>query len=213
ARIKRAMSIMGRSEEDAELDASKLIYPAMQVADMVEMDLDVALGGMDQRHAHMLLRDIAPKQGWKKIVAVHWSLLPSLLGGGRMDSYDIKMSKSKPETCIFLHDEPDEIEKKINKAFCPEKEVEDNPVLETVRLIIFRKRKELKVERHEKYGGDVAYASFDELRTAYSEGELHPADLKSATSRSLAEILRPCRQYFERHPDNREKISQILGLG
>jgi tyrosyl-tRNA synthetase len=213
ARIKRAMSIMGRSEEDADLDASKLIYPAMQVADMVEMDLDVALGGMDQRHAHMLLRDIATRHGWKKIIAVHWSLLSSLLGGGRMDASEMKMSKSKPETCIFLHDGPEEIEKKINKAFCPEKDVQNNPVLETVRLIIFRKKDEFKVDRPEKFGGDVVYAGYNELVDAYSKGELHPADLKSATSKYLVEILEPSREYFEAHPENREKVVQILGYG
>src|SRR3989440_415237 len=54
ARIRRALTIMGRKEEEADLDASKLIYPAMQVADIHWMDLDLALGGMDQRHAHML---------------------------------------------------------------------------------------------------------------------------------------------------------------
>jgi tyrosyl-tRNA synthetase len=213
ARIRRAMSIMGRTEEEADLDASKMIYPAMQVADMVEMNLDVALGGMDQRHAHMLLRDIAPKLGWGKIVAIHTPLLPSLLGGGRMDASEMKMSKSKPETCVFLHDEPEEIEKKINKAFCPEKDVHNNPVLETVRIVVLRKRDEFEVERPEKFGGDVVYAGYDELRGAYSRGELHPADLKSATSKCLAEILEPSRKYFEAHPENREKVVQILGYG
>lgn len=213
ARIKRAMSIMGRSEEEADLDASKMIYPAMQVTDIVHMNLDVAYGGMDQRHAHMLLRDIAPKMGWNKVVAIHTPLLPSLQGGGRMDAAEIKMSKSLPETCIFLHDEPEEIESKINKAFCPEKDVQNNPVLETVGIIIFRKMDEFKVERLEKFGGDVVYSSFGELRNAYSSGELHPADLKSATSRYLAEILEPSRKYFEAHPENREKIAGILGFG
>ena len=59
ARIKRAMTIMGRKEEDAEMDTSKLIYPAMQCADIFQLDVDVALGGMDQRKAHMLARSSA----------------------------------------------------------------------------------------------------------------------------------------------------------
>src|SRR5437016_1321312 len=85
ARIRRALTIMGRKEEEADLDASMLIYPAMQVADIHWMDLDLALGGMDQRHAHMLYRDVAPKLGWKQVVALHTPLLPALDGGGRMD--------------------------------------------------------------------------------------------------------------------------------
>ncbi|MCK4443106.1 MAG: tyrosine--tRNA ligase [Thermoplasmata archaeon] len=212
ARIRRAMSIMGRTEEEADLDASKMIYPAMQVTDIAHMDLDVAYGGMDQRHAHMLYRDISPKLGWKKIVAIHTPLLPSLQGGGRMDAAEMKMSKSMPETCVFLHDSPDQISKKINKAFCPQDEVIDNPVLETVRMIVFRKKDELKVERPEKFGGDVVYASFDELASSYSKGELHPADLKSATAKELTEILEPARKYFEAHPENIRKIAKIIGV-
>jgi tyrosyl-tRNA synthetase len=176
------------------------------------MDLDVAYGGMDQRHAHMLYRDISPKLGWKKIVAIHTPLLPSLQGGGRMDAADVKMSKSMPETCIFLHDKPEDIEKKINKAFCPEKEVHNNPVLETVRIIVFRKKDEFKVERPEKFGGDVIYRSYRELTDAYLQGDLHPADLKSGTTRELTEILAPSREYFGAHPENQRKISEIIGV-
>jgi tyrosyl-tRNA synthetase len=212
ARIRRAMSIMGRTEEEADLDASKMIYPAMQVTDIVHMNLDVAFGGMDQRHAHMLYRDISPKLGWKKIVAIHTPLLPSLQGGGRMDAADVKMSKSMPETCVFLHDKPEDIEKKINKAFCPEKEVHNNPVLETVRIVVFRMKDEFGVERPEKFGGDVVYRSFRELTDAYSQGELHPADLKSATGKQLTEILEPARKYFSDHPENIGKISEITGI-
>jgi len=104
ARIKRAMTIMGRKEEDAEQDAAKLIYPAMQVTDIHRLDLDLAYGGMDQRHAHMLYRDLQKRLGWKPVVAVHTPLLSGLKGGGRMDSPVSKMSKSDPESAVFIHD-------------------------------------------------------------------------------------------------------------
>jgi len=45
ARVKRAMDIMGRGEEEAEKDLSKLFYPAMQVSDIFYLQLDVAYGG------------------------------------------------------------------------------------------------------------------------------------------------------------------------
>jgi len=57
---------MGRRQEEVELDFSKLLYPAMQVADMFYLDVDVALGGLDQRRAHMLARDVAERLGLKK---------------------------------------------------------------------------------------------------------------------------------------------------
>ena len=111
---------MGRKEDEAEMDASMLIYPAMQVADIFHLDVDVAYGGMDQRKAHMLARDVSQKLGWKKVVAIHTSLLPGIQGGGRMDPLEAKMSKSDPESSLFIHDSPEEITRKIiqrNKTY------------------------------------------------------------------------------------------------
>jgi tyrosyl-tRNA synthetase len=212
ARIKRAMSIMGRSEEEAELDASKLIYPAMQVADIHALDLDLALGGMDQRHAHMLYRDVAPKLGWKQVVALHTPMLSSLQGGGRMDTWDLKMSKSRPETCIFIHDSPEEIREKIMKAYCPAGEAEGNPILQFCQHILFPRFSGLKVERERKHGGDITFESYEDLETAYRRRELHPKDLKEAVSRYLAELLKGPREHFERRPENFVRVREALGL-
>ena len=210
ARIKRAMTIMGRKEDEAELDASKLIYPAMQVTDIKRLELDVAYGGMDQRHAHMLYRDLAPKLGWRMVAALHTPLLAGLQGGGRMDSIDAKMSKSKPESCIFLHDPPATIEQKIAKAFCPPKVVEGNPVAEIPLYVLFPKGLTLKVERPAKYGGDVTFKTTEELTSAYTQGLLHPEDLKKATSKALAEMLGPVRSYLERYGDNLKLVQRIV---
>jgi tyrosyl-tRNA synthetase len=213
ARIRRALSIMGRREEEADLDASKLIYPAMQVADIHWMDLDLALGGMDQRHAHMLYRDLAPKLGWKQVVALHTPLLPALDGSGRMDLIAGKMSKSKPDGSILLNDSPGDVERKIGKAFCPAKETKGNPVLETARLVLLPRRGILRIPRDAKFGGDVKYDRFDDLARAYSEGELHPKDLKAGVAAGLNEELEPVRKYFEAHPENLSAVQKILAPG
>ena len=210
ARIRRALSIMGRKEEDADLDASKLIYPAMQVADIHWMDLDLALGGMDQRHAHMLYRDVAPKLGWKQVVALHTPLLPGLDGGGRMDLIAGKMSKSKPDASILLNDPLKEVERKIGKAFCPAKETEGNPVLEAARLVLFPRRGRLTIARAPKFGGDVTYESFGEVEKAFGTGELHPQDLKAGVAAGLNAELAPVRKYFEAHPENLEAVQRII---
>lgn len=213
SRIKRAMTVMGRKEGESEQDASKLIYPAMQAADIFHQGLDLALGGMDQRHAHMLARDAADKLGWKKFVAIHTPLLASLQGTGRMDTVsadgDGKMSKSKPETCVFLHDSPKEIEDKLNKAFCPAKEVAGNPVLDHCRLIVFPFSGKLELKRPEKFGGNVTFDSYDDLAKAYAEGKVHPMDLKKAVAAHLVERLAPVREYFQKHPANLEKVKKM----
>ena len=202
ARIRRALTIMGRKEEEADLDASKLIYPAMQVADISWMDLDLAYGGMDQRHAHMLYRDVAPKLGWKQVVALHTPLLPGLEGGGRMDPVAGKMSKSKPDSSILINDPPAEVERKIGKAFCPPKDTEDNPVLGIAKLILFPRRGSFTVVREAKFGGDVTFRSYAELTGAYGKGDLHPKDLKAGVAASLNAELAPVHRYFEAHPEN-----------
>jgi tyrosyl-tRNA synthetase len=207
-RIKRAMTIMGRSDDEAEIDASKVMYPPMQAADIFELGVDIAYAGMDQRRAHMLARDAADKLGWKKPIAIHTPLLVSLQGGERMDPVEAKMSKSKPASAVYLHDTPEEITKKIKNAFCPP-DVEGNPVLDIAKLIVFPRTGMLKVDRPAKYGGMVEFKSFDELAVAYSGGKLHPQDLKVGTANALIEILAPVRSYFQKHPANLDKVKEL----
>lgn len=193
SRVARSLTIMGRKDGDEKTQVAKYVYPLMQVADIFYMDLDIAYAGMDQRKAHMLMRDLADKLGKKKAVAVHTPLISSLVGSGRMDM-DVKMSKSKPETAVFLHDPDEEITKKVMKGFCPEKVVEQNPIIEIVQYIVLPFKKRLKIERDSKYGGDVEYADFIALRDDYVAGKLHPMDLKKNVARELVSIVAPIRE-------------------
>jgi len=36
-----------------------------------------------------------------------------------MDPVEAKMSKSKPDSAVYMHDSPQEIQRKIKNAFCP----------------------------------------------------------------------------------------------
>jgi tyrosyl-tRNA synthetase len=191
SRIKRALPILGRSEEDADKDSSKLIYPMMQATDIFYMDLDVAFGGMDQRHVHMLARDIHKKVGKKGFVAIHSPLISSLKGGNRMDPMN-KMSKSKADSAVFIHDSPEDISRKIRSAFCPEKTVEGNPILQIYKNIIFNFYNDgVAIGEREEYG------SYGDMERDFVDGKIHPADLKDSLSQKLISILEPSRKYFE----------------
>jgi tyrosyl-tRNA synthetase len=209
-RVKRAMDIMGREAEEADKDLSKLFYPAMQVSDIFYLDLDVAYGGMDQRHAHMLARDVSKKIGRKPPVAIHTPLLTGLQVGGRMDPTEIKMSKSKPDSMISIHDKPDIVNSKMKKAYCPEKQTDGNPILELCRYVIFPElqKESFLIKRPEKFGGNLEFSSYDELEKAYASG-LHPLDLKNATAEYINRILEPVHKYFEKHSDNYNKIKKL----
>ena len=184
ARTMRALTIMGRSETE-NTDLAKLLYPAMQAMDIRFLDVDVAHSGMDQRKIHMLVRDVFPKMGWKVPVAVHHSLLPGLSKPVEQDAAKSgKMSKSNPDSGIFMHDDAESIRSKIKKAWCESGMTEANPLLEIARQIIFHENKEITVERPEKFGETrdnyVTYTGFDKanarrflqliLKTAWISG-------------------------------------------
>jgi len=210
ARVKRAMDIMGRGEEEAEKDLSKLFYPVMQVSDIFYLQLDVAYGGTDQRHAHMLARDVAKKIGRTAPVAIHTPLLTGLQAGGRMNPIEAKMSKSKPETMISIHDPPEVVKKKLSKAYCPEKQIEGNPVLDICKFVIFPdlEGKSFLIERPEKFGGNLEFTAYEALANAFTAG-LHPLDLKNATENHINKILTPIQIYFEIHPENYNKMKNL----
>ena len=218
ARAQRALTIAGRTTKDS-IQTAQLFYPMMQVADIFWLDVDICQLGLDQRRANILAREIAEKLKWKKPVAVHHHMLIGLQGRKEPEGFDengatdaeisSKMSKSKPETSIFVHDSADVIMDKVNSAYCPPKVLEGNALLEYSRYIIFRKRESLRVERPEKYGGNVEFSSAGELEKAYSSGALHPADLKRGVGEALNEIISPIREHFVKDPHARRLYEAV----
>lgn len=220
SRMLRCSTIMGRKEGELT-DSAQILYPAMQCADIFYLNVDVCQLGMDQRKVNILARELAPKFGPKKPVCVHHHLMMGLggPGKGRMGSapkdeieMEAKMSKSKPDSCIFIHDTPEQIAKKIGGAYCPEKIAEENPILDICKYIIFKKQKEFGIERPKKFGGPVSFQSYGELENAYLEGRLHPADLKSGVASALSKILEPSREYFQKNAEARELFEFVSGL-
>ena len=190
ARTMRTLTIMGRTEKEEKLDLAKLLYPPMQAVDIHYLDLDIVHAGMDQRKIHMLVRDIFPKMGkdWKVPVAVHHKLLLGLTKPTESSSEDKvlgKMSKTDPNSTIFIHDTDDEIKSKINKAWCEEGNIENNPLLEISKQIIFHEYNEMKAERPEKFGGNVSYSEYSQLESDFANKKLHPTDLKQTVTRLL----------------------------
>jgi len=213
-RILRCSQIMGRSESEA-LQASQIFYPAMQAADIFHLDVDLCQLGMDQRKVNVLAREIGPKLGWWKPVAVHHHMLMSLeqppkqAGSAIEKAIAMKMSKSRPQSAIFMDDSEEEIKQKIRKAYCPEGIVQENPVLEYCKYIIFESFKEMKIERSAKFGGDLTISSYQELESAFGKKELHPMDLKSTVANYIIELLKPVKQHFIKNKKARELYEKV----
>lgn len=215
SRMQRSITILGK-KEGTEVDFAKLLYPAMQVSDIFSLGKNLAHAGIDQRKAHVIARDVALKDenlvfehnGEKyKPVAIHH---PLILGLGKPTIWplpeganikdvlgEMKMSKSVANSAIFIHDSEEEIRAKMNKAFCPEKEITFNPVLDWAQKLVFKgEDKNVTIKRDEKFGGDLKFDNYQELESAFAKGDLHPMDLKSFVADYLVELLAPIRKDF-----------------
>ncbi|MBI2330330.1 tyrosine--tRNA ligase [Candidatus Daviesbacteria bacterium] len=220
ARMIRSTTIMGRKESEIS-DSAMLIYPAMQSADIFALKVNIAQAGTDQRNVHVVAREAAATLGEQKPVAIHHHLLQGLMqpvfttdenGKKVMDLEAAKMSKSKPDSAIFIHDNPDEIKRKINNAYCPEGEVEYNPILDWAKhLILASQGDALQIQRPEKFGGNITYTSYEDLEKDYADKKLHPMDLKNAVAEWLITRLEPARKYFE-DPERRAALEEIERL-
>lgn len=218
-RMLRAMPIMGRSADSVDVESAWALYPALQTSDIFQMKLDVAAAGMDQRKVHMLAREVAPKLGYNPPVCLHGPLLPSLQDTSLDGSFDEdeninktikgKMSKSVGKGAIWVNDSAKEIKEKYHDAFCPQKVVEGNPVMDHARLLVFPHLNELHIERPSKFGGDISFYSYEELAETYTKGELHPLDLKKGVGKAVIELLAPVEEYFKKKPENLEKMRAL----
>ena len=195
SRAVRSITIMGR-KETKDISLAKLFYPAMQAADMFALGAQIAQAGMDQRKVHVIARAVGDKLGQERPVALHHHLLMGLLKpAGSLE--EMKMSKSKPESAVFIHDSSEEIYAKIKKAFCPPKETELNPILDWAKHLIFPISGKLTVSRKKEYGGNSVYQNFNRLEQDYKEGKIHPQDLKNSVAKTLIDILEPARKHFK----------------
>jgi len=194
--LNRARRAMAEIQGDESVKVSHVVYPLMQALDIEYLDLDLAVGGMDQRKVHALARDELPALGYEPRPALHTPILADLSTGVG------KMSSSSGVT-ISMEDSAEEVERKVNSAFCPptrdpapddEGNERENPVLQLFQFHVFPRFSEVVVERPDEYGGDVAFETYDELADAVESGDLHPADAKGALADYLNELIEPGRE-------------------
>lgn len=235
-RFIRTAEMMGREESLDKLTGANIIYSCMQVADIFMLGAKITQLGMDQRKVNMLAREIGPQLSfWKPVVVSHHMLMglqqkPKIENKknnsdseNRLDSFlsdkiqrtiQLKMSKSLPDSAIFMTDSKQDVERKISKAWCPEGQTKENPILEYCKYIIFESLNRLGtnkfiVERPQKFGGTVEFASYDELEKMFANRQLHPQDLKKAVAFYIDKLLAPVRKHFETDPKAKALLQQV----
>tara|TARA_Y200000002_G_scaffold132448_1_gene109232 strand:- start:977 stop:2119 length:1143 start_codon:yes stop_codon:yes gene_type:complete len=207
--VRKTFTIMGRDEASSDHDLSKFYYPAMQAADIFELNIDVAIGGMDQRKAHMFMRDMASKWNWKKATCLHTPILSSLKASGiRMDSFDHKMSKSDPNGALLLHDTLEQVQKKMKKAYL-DPEDEHSPVYELAEHVVFPEFGHVQVTPNPKFGEPSTWNDLESFKSAVMDGTLHPFDAKMGVAAGVAAGLSSIAQHFEVNPEAYQKMLDI----
>lgn len=184
----RAMQQVARDIENAKI--SQIIYPLFQVADVKFLKTNFVVSGSDQRKIYMLGVDEGKEIGLQKAVYLYTPLIPGLKGPGT------KMSSSVKESFISIRDKKEDIEKKINKAYCPPRVIQDNPILAIAKLIVFPKFGELDLKGREKKD-DRIFKNYEELEETYERGFVWPSDLKEAVAKYLEELIAPIRKNWK----------------
>jgi tyrosyl-tRNA synthetase len=189
--LNRAQRAMAEIQSGEVANVSHVVYPLMQALDIAYIDLDLAIGGIDQRKVHVLAREGLPTLGYESPTALHTPILADLdTGVGKMSSSE--------GTTISMQDDTETLREKVNGAFCPPTRDPDpdengnereNPILQLFQYHVFPRFEAVAVERPTEYGGDVRYGSFPALADALESGELHPADAKSALVVYLDELI------------------------
>ncbi len=237
ARVNKSITITGKQAGEG-VEFGLLCYPVMQVADAFFMQTHIVHGGMDQRKCHVLMREVALKmdEGFElklggqtiKPIAIHHPLILSL-GINPKDTdqtlddeilESVKMSKSKPDSAIWVHDTPEEITRKLKKAYCPmpnpnvqtleeiTKEQAWNPVLDWCQKMLYPAGKTVSV-RLINESTETTFNNFAELKQVYFAGRIHPLDLKLAVAKTLSDWLAPVREFVNTNQQAQEMLTLL----
>lgn len=176
--------IFGFGDSD---NIGKISFPAAQATPALSTSFPAVFGGkkipclipcaIDQDPYFRMTRDVAPRIGFAKPALLHSTFFPALQGA------KTKMSASDPTATIYLTDTPKQLKNKINKhAFSGGRTT---------------------VEEHREHGGDcdvdISFqyltffleddASLEEIRAAYSKGEMLTGELKKVLIDTLTPVL------------------------
>jgi len=219
-RIKKCCQIMGRLE--GNLSSAQVLYPLMQCTDVFFLKADICQLGVDQRKVNMLAReycDAARKKNKPVILSHH--MLYGLKAGQE------KMSKSDPDSAVFMEDSAEDVERKIKAAYCPSKvEVSEddskekeedagkesmhltkddlkNPCLDYIENII------LSPPDATFTVNGKTYDDFENIRSDFVAGLISEETLKQGLIDELNKLLEPVRDHFTNDEEAKKLLEQV----
>ncbi|KAF7532950.1 hypothetical protein G7054_g7505 [Neopestalotiopsis clavispora] len=156
-----------------------LIYPLMQALDEQYLDVDVQIGGVDQRKIFTFALENLPRIGYKVRAHLMNTMVPGL---GQAQ----KMSSSEPDSKIDLLDAPDVVGKKLKKAHCA-----------TGVALKSGGKAKFVVERERDGKEPLVYEDIADLKADFEKDILTPQLLKAALTKALNELLAPIQAEYQ----------------
>ncbi len=187
------------------INAGLFTYPALMAADILLYQADYVPVGEDQKQHIELTRDIA--QRFNSIYGDVFKIPEPLIAKTGARIYGLttpndKMSKSIPEGCVFIMDDPDTINRKFKKA------VTDSDTENPVR---FAPEEKPGVANLMNIYSTVTGKSFEEIEAEFA-GKGYGA-FKPAVAEAVIESLRPIREEAERLIKDKAYLEDVYRKG
>ncbi len=187
------------------INAGLFTYPALMAADILLYQADYVPVGEDQKQHIELTRDIA--QRFNSIYGDVFKIPEPLIAKTGARIYGLttpndKMSKSIPEGCVFIMDDPDTINRKFKKA------VTDSDTENPVR---FAPEEKPGVANLMNIYSTVTGKSFEEIEAEFA-GKGYGA-FKPAVAEAVIESLRPIREEAERLIKDKAYLEDVYKKG
>ncbi len=147
-----------RYAEGKPISVHEFFYPLLQAYDSVEIDADIELGGTDQRFNVLMGREIQLAYGKEDPQLV--MLLPLIEGTDGL----VKMSKTYPEHCISLTEDPNNMYGKLMS-------IPDSLILKYYELLT-----------------DIPTEKLNEIKLLLEKSSTNPRDIKMQLAYTITEL-------------------------
>ena len=204
--LSRMTQFKDKSEKHKDnINAGLFTYPSLMAADILLYQPHYVPVGEDQKQHVELTRDIATRFNnlYGEVFRIPEPLISKV--GARiygLTTPDQKMSKSIPDGCVLLMDEPDVILKKFKRA------VTDS---DTERCVHFDKEKKPGVSNLINIYATVTGKSYEEIEKEF-EGQGYGV-FKPAVGEAVVEMLKPIREEAGRLIKDRAYLDSVYKAG
>lgn len=187
------------------INAGLFTYPVLMAADILLYQPDYVPVGEDQKQHVELTRDIA--QRFNSIYGDVFKIPEPFIAKTGARIYGLttpgdKMSKSIPEGCVFIMDEPDVIARKFKKA------VTDS---DTEHCVRYDKENKPGVANLMNIYSTITGKSFDEIEKEFDG--MGYGKFKPAVGEAVIEHLRPIREEAERLIKDKAYLDEVYKNG